>query len=157
MLLWLAEAEMEVGNLTRARELTNLVRNRVANPADFVKKATQGATRDAYTETNDPAANYLIKEYPASIFADKVAARKAVRFETRLEFAMEGHRFFDLVRWGIAAETLSAYLTKEGEKRTYLKLGRFTKGKNEYFPVPQTAIDNAFRAGQPTLVYNPYK
>ena len=155
VLLWLAEAETEVGTLARARELTNIVRKRAANPNDFVKKATQGATRDAYTTTAEPAANYVINEYPAASFATKEAARKAVRFETRLEFAMEGHRFFDLVRWGIADQTLNAYLVKESEKRTYLKAGKFTKGKNEYFPVPQTAIDNAFKSGSPTLVQNP--
>ncbi|MBO0934235.1 RagB/SusD family nutrient uptake outer membrane protein [Fibrella aquatilis] len=155
VLLWLAEAEVEVGTLARARELTNLVRARAANPADFVKKATQGATRDDYTVTEAPAANYVIKPYPATTFADKVTARKAVRHETRLEFGMEGHRFFDLVRWGIAAETLNAYLAKESLKRTYLKVGTFTKGKNEYYPIPQTAIDNAYKAGAPTLVQNP--
>ena len=157
VLLWLAEAEVEVGTLARARELTNLVRARAANPADYVKKAIQGATRDDYTVTEAPAANYVIKPYAATAaaFADKATARKAVRFETRLEFGMEGHRFFDLVRWGIAAETLNAYLAKESLKRTYLKVGTFTKGKNEYYPVPQTAIDNAYKAGAPTLVQNP--
>jgi len=155
VLLWLAEAEVEIGSLSRARDLTNLVRKRAANPADFVKKAIQGSTRDAYTETAEPAANYVIKEYPASVFASKESARKAVRFETRLEFAMEGHRFFDLVRWGIAADVLNTYVTKEGDKRTYLKGARFTKGKHEYYPVPQEAIDNAFKGGQPTLVQNP--
>ena len=155
VLLWLAEAEAEIGSLERARTLTNMVRKRAANPVDYVKKAVQGATRDAYTETAEPAANYVIKEYPASTFATKEAARKAVRFETRLEFAMEGHRFFDLVRWGVAADVLNAYIAKEGEKRTYKKGSRFVKGKNEYFPVPQEAIDNAFKGGAPTLIQNP--
>lgn len=156
VLLWLAEAETEVGSLTRARDLVNMIRKRAANPADFVKLATQGATRDAYTvDESKPAANYLIKEYPASAFATKEAARKAVRFETRLEFAMEGHRFFDLVRWGIASDVLNTYVTKEAEKRTYKRGARFVKGRNEYYPVPQQAIDNAFKNGQPTLVQNP--
>jgi hypothetical protein len=157
VLLWLAEAEVEVGSLSRARELVNLVRKRAANPADFVRKALPGSTRDAYTELPEPAANYVISEYGAAspVFATRESARKAVRFETRLEFAMEGHRFFDLVRWGIADQTLNAYLAKEGEKRTYLRAGRFTKGKNEYFPVPQQAIDNAFKNGAATLIQNP--
>lgn len=155
VLLWLAEAEVEVGSLARARELVNMVRMRAANPADFVKKAVQGATRDAYTETAEPAANYVIRPYPATAFATRDEARKAVRFETRLEFAMEGHRFFDLVRWGIAEPTLNAYVAKEGEKRAYKKGSRFVKGKNEYFPVPQEAIDNAFKSGAPTLIQNP--
>ncbi len=33
-------------------------------------------------------------------------ARKALRFERKLELAMEGERFFDLVRWGIASQVL---------------------------------------------------
>ncbi|GAB3642258.1 RagB/SusD family nutrient uptake outer membrane protein [Spirosoma arcticum] len=155
VLLWLAEAETEVGSLARARELVNLIRARAANPADFVKKAIQGPTRDAYTEMAEPAANYVIAPYPATAFASKELARKAIRFETRLEFAMEGHRFFDLVRWGIAEPTLNAYIAKEGEKRAYKKGSRFVKGKNEYFPVPQEAIDNAFKSGAPTLIQNP--
>ena len=54
---------------------------------------------------------------------------------------MEGHRHFDLVRWGIAAETLNSYLSKESVKRTYLNGAVFDKGKDEYFPIPQTQID----------------
>ncbi|MGZ8558666.1 MAG: RagB/SusD family nutrient uptake outer membrane protein [Chitinophagaceae bacterium] len=41
--------------------------------------------------------------------------------------AQEGHRFFDLVRWGIAAETLNAYLAKEKLKRTYKQTASFQK------------------------------
>jgi len=45
--------------------------------------------------------------------------------ERRLEFAMEGHRFFDLVRTGEAAAKISG----------------FVSGKHEVFPIPQTEID----------------
>ena len=154
VLLWLAEAEVEVGSLERARALVNQVRTRAANPTDWVKRATQGATRDDYTVTAAPAANYVIRNYVAA-WTDKAVARKAVRHETRLEFAMEGHRFFDLVRWGIAADVLNAYTAVEGNKRTYKKGVRFTKGKNEYYPIPQEAIDNSSKAGVPTLTQNP--
>ncbi len=156
VLLWLAECEVEVGSLARAQELTNMVRGRAANPADFVKKATQGAKRDEYVVTEAPAANYVIKKYTAA-WADKVLARKAIRHETRLEFAMEGHRFFDLVRWGIASDVLNEYVSKESAptKRTYLKDAKFVKGKHEYYPLPQDAIDFAFLNGKPTLVQNP--
>jgi hypothetical protein len=64
--------------------------------------------------------------------------------ENRLEFAMEGHRHFDLVRWGIAAETINAYYEQDRGFR-YLFGGAspavFTAGRNEYFPIPQTQID----------------
>ena len=98
-------------------------------------------------------ANYVIKEY-ASAWTDKDYARTAVRFERRLELAQEGHRFFDLVRWGIAAETLNAYVEKEKLKRSYKAGSSFVKGKHEYFPLPQTIIDLAAKEGS-NLTQNP--
>jgi len=89
--------------------------------------------------TGKPAANYLVKPYPA--FASQDMARKAVRFERRIELAMEGHRHFDLVRWGVADVVLNTYLAKESLKRTYMTGATFVKGKNEYFPIPQAQID----------------
>ena len=155
ILLWLAECEVELGNLENARKLVNQIRTRAANPAGFVKKAVQGSkSRDDYTVMNEPAANYVIKTYDQA-WADAANARKAVRFESRLEFAMEGHRFFDLQRWGIAAETLNAYVAVEANKRVYKKGAVFTKGKNEYFPIPQEAIDRSYKAGAATLVQDP--
>ncbi|MGE5519078.1 MAG: RagB/SusD family nutrient uptake outer membrane protein [Candidatus Dadabacteria bacterium] len=52
----------------------------------------------------------------------------AIKTERRLELAGEGHRFFDLVRWGDAA-------TKLGSKQTG-STTRFTAGKNEILPIP---------------------
>jgi starch-binding outer membrane protein, SusD/RagB family len=160
ILLWLAECEVEIGSLERATELVNQVRKRAANPSGFVQKATQGGKRDDYKLEFDekgapvPAANYLIKLYPAT-FKSKEDARKAVRFETRLEFGMEGHRFFDLQRWGIAAETLNKYNDAEAKKRVYKAGAKFIKGKNEFFPIPQEAIDRSEKDGKATLVQDP--
>lgn len=143
VLLMLAEAEAELGNLERARELVNQIRRRAANPDGFVKTAS-GA----------PAANYKVGTYD-SPWTNKEFAINAVRFETRLELAMEGHRFFDLVRWGIAAPTLNAYYAVEGTKRAYLRGVQFTANKHEYFPIPLQEIINSQLAGQPTLKQNP--
>ncbi len=82
-------------------------------------------------------------------------ARKAVRFETRLEFAMEGTRFHELVRWGIAAETLNTYVAREQQRRTYLNNARFIKGQHEYYPIPFQEIVNTKVNGQDVLVQNP--
>ena len=86
--------------------------------------------------------------------------------ENRLEFAMEGHRFFDLVRWGIAAPYLNKYLAEESKsgtdmsgrtynKRLYLVGRSFTAGKNDYFPLPNDEILNSQKDGKPTLTQNP--
>jgi hypothetical protein len=68
---------------------------------------------------------------------------------------MEGHRFFDLVRWGEAASTKAAYFAKEKAKRTYLAGASFTAGKNEIFPIPAKAITQSAKNGTPTLKQNP--
>ena len=67
-------------------------------------------------------------------------ARYALRWERRLEFAMENMRFFDLVRWGICSETMNKYFQSEKARRSYLKEAVFTKNKNEYAPIPQQQI-----------------
>lgn len=157
VLLWLAEAEVEIGSLERARALVNQIRTRAANPAGFVPKAIEGANRNEFTiVSGTPAANYVISNYTTP-WTDKTVARKAVRFETRLEFALEGHRFFDLQRWGVAAEVLNTYLTTEstGNKRVYLAGKSFTKNKNEFFPIPLEAIDRSLKDGKPTLTQDP--
>ena len=66
-----------------------------------------------------------------------------MRWERRLEMAMESSRFFDLRRWGIASQTLNAYFASEQQDTydgqtyaQYLKDARFTPEKNEFWPVP---------------------
>jgi hypothetical protein len=143
VLLMLSEAEAELGNLERARTLVNQIRARAANPAGFVAQPA-----------GSPAVNYRIGQYMEA-WANKDIALRAIRFETRLELAMEGHRFFDLVRWGIAAPTLNAYYAVEGTKRAYLRGVQFTANKHEYFPIPLQEILNSALNGTPTLKQNP--
>jgi hypothetical protein len=130
VLLMAAECEVEVGSLERARELVNRVRARAANPNGWVKN-----------EDGSNAANYVIGLYN-NPWVDRNLARDAVRFERKLELGMEGHRFFDLVRWGIAQQTLNAYMAHENENlpaRTFL--GGSFDPHNVRMPIPQFEID----------------
>ena len=129
VLLWKAEALVETGDLEQARQLVNEVRARTATGQ--VVMALDGST---------PADNYFVSEYSMP-WTDLETARAAVRMERRLELAHEGHRFFDLVRWGIAEEVMNTYITEEQSKRSYLAGAQFVAGKHEYFPLPQNQID----------------
>lgn len=130
VLLMAAEAEIETGGLEKAREYVNLVRARAANPASWVKNPD-----------GSNAASYVIGLYNTP-WTDKGVATTAVRFERKLELSGEGHRFYDLVRWGVAESVLNAYLQYEGAKLTVALGGaKFTPNQDEYFPIPQAQID----------------
>lgn len=129
VLLMAAECEIEVGDPMKARDYVNQIRKRAAN--------------SILTRANgNPAANYNIAEY-ADAWAKDDDTRKKVRFERQLELHSEGHRFYDLVRWGIAAPTLNAFIAYEAPKYGLGALNgvTFEAGVDEYLPIPQAQID----------------
>jgi starch-binding outer membrane protein, SusD/RagB family len=128
VLLMQAEAYIELGQPELALPLINQIRNRAAKSTGRLRK-TDGTF----------ASNYNVKPYPSAGW-NQTTARRALRWERRLEFATESPRFFDLVRWGIAAETLNAYLEKEKVRRPFLSTAKFTAGRDEYLPIPQREI-----------------
>ena len=152
--LWLAEAYVANGQIPEAMEQINDIRERAGRAGTFVTGAIQGPTRGDYTATTDDAANYNVKPYTSATFT-AANAQTAVRYESRLETAMEGHRFFDLQRWGVMSQVLNDYLASEGEYRIYLAGKSFTSPKNQYYPIPQQAIDRSYKEGEPTLTQDP--
>jgi len=131
VLLMAAEAAVEKGSpdLALALDYVNRVRNR-AKTSNYLQAVGGGGD----------AANYQIEPYAA--FADVDFARKAVRFERRLELGMEGHRLFDLRRWGNFVSVMTEYATNEGRTITPFgaEVGTFAE-INNVFPVPVNAID----------------
>lgn len=128
VLLWKAEALIELGRHSEALPIVNDIRLRAQNSTALLKFAN-----------GSPLSNYKVEPYSGANWSQEFA-RKVLRYERRLEFAMEGHRFFDLVRWGIAAQTLDSYFSIEKTKRDYLNNAQFQSGKHEYLPIPQQQI-----------------
>jgi hypothetical protein len=157
MLLLLAEAEVEAGSLENARTIVNQIRARAGQRA-------QGTGVDRATiavPINDPSitwANYRIGQYPA--FASQAAARTAVRFERRLELALEGQRFFDLKRWNIAEATINAYMNgvaggSEKSRRLYLAAAEPFTSRHLLYPIPAIQIELSRVEGEDRLTQNP--
>lgn len=126
VLLFKAEALIQLDRWNEALPIINQIRERAA----------QSTSRPLAAGASD-----VYKVAPYTSFASKDFALKALKFERRLEFAMEGHRFFDLVRWGEAAPVLNAYLDTEKQRKDFLSNARFTAGRDEYYPIPQREID----------------
>jgi hypothetical protein len=138
VLLLLAEAEVEAGSLNNACTIVNEIRTRAG-------VAAQGPVGGPMTvPINDPSitwADYEIGTYPCP-FASQAEGRTRVRYERRLELAMEGKRFFDLKRWGEAESVLNSYLAAERIRRP-ASLGAaapFT-ARHYLFPIPVFQIE----------------
>lgn len=135
ILLLIAECQIETGDIEGARQNINLIRARAANPAGFVKEA-DGVT---------PAANYVVSLYPA--FTDAEQARLALRMERKLELGMEGHRWFDINRWGITIDELNRILEYEGKTPwgSAMYGGALVGPEDITYPIPQRAIDTGHK------------
>ncbi len=138
VILWRAEVAAGENDLTTAMNMVNLLRARADN-YHVQNDDVDGNAIDDDGSHADDAANYDVRPYTS--FLNQDYAWKAIKFEHRLEFFMEGFRFFNLVRWGDADAVLNKYLDKEKTHRAYLSGVSFVAGKNEKYPIPQIQID----------------
>ncbi|MDQ3698038.1 MAG: RagB/SusD family nutrient uptake outer membrane protein [Gemmatimonadota bacterium] len=173
LLLLLAEAEVEAGTLENARTIVNQIRTRAgvraqgcgvptdaalaAAAAALVARypACAGDTRVA-VPINDPSigwAAYRIGLYTTQ-FASQAFARDAVRYERRLELAMEGQRFFDLRRTNTHQQVINDYLAVESRRRPYLTAAEQLAPRHTLFPIPAIQIELSKVGGQPSLQQN---
>lgn len=108
-----------------------------------VRKKAQRSIDGGYTPQDlDPFnANYNVGLYPSEGWTQEYA-RKAVRMERRLELAMEGNRWFDLLRWNTAMSTVNAYMQSEQRYHTYYA-GNSISEDELYFPVPYEEVNNS--------------
>ena len=128
-----AEALIEQNKqLDEARTLINSVRQKAARSID-----------GNYTPQDlDPFnANYKVGLYPSDGWTQEYA-RKALRMERRLELAMEGNRWFDLLRWNTAVQTVNAYMKSEQKYHSYYA-GNSISDDELYLPVPYDEVNNS--------------
>ncbi len=155
VLLMLAETEVETGNLEAARALVNQVRARAGGCA-------QGAST---IETNIDNAEITWADYKVGTYdspwTDAGAARAAVRLERKIELAMEGHRLYDLRRWGTLASTMNAFFAANNarddadpSKRRYLSNAFNVEAKHNAYPLPGVQVDLSEVEGSPMLKQN---
>ena len=132
VMLWRAEALIETGNIDGAITIINQIRARANNSVSkYIQYAANQIRTLGYYQTG----------------VSKEEARKYLRWEKRLEMAMEPERYFDLRRWGLASSTLNAFFASEKEGNYdgtafagYYGDAFYTAGKNEYWPIPYNQL-----------------
>lgn len=128
VLLMRAEALVQLNqNIPEAIEIVNSLRNRA-------RQST--ASISDYERQYDVRFN--IRPYNGTYA--QADALKIVKMERRLELAMESERFFDLVRWGEAADVINRYYADEADNCAIYSNASFTRNKNEYLPIPFSQI-----------------
>lgn len=127
--------------LERAEALVQLNDGRIDEAISLVNKLRTRAKQSMGVISNyetDYGVRMNISTYKGSY--DQAQALKIVKMERRVEMGMESERFFDLVRWGEAADVLNKYYAEEASDCSIYKDAKFTKNKNEYLPIPFSQI-----------------
>ncbi len=141
------DPEASIGEDGCACNETNLILYRYADMLMIFAEATNelsGPSGEVYDALNQIRARAGMPNFPAGLSQDQL--RQEIRHERHVEFAFEGTRYHDLIRWGVAAEVVPN-VTLFGEMRDQRV---FTAPKHNLWPIPQKEIDQ-----NPNLVQNP--
>ena len=154
ILLWRAECYIlgTAPNLAAAQADVNTVRARAALQSNWVKTYVDNSD-PSKGSTNTPAANYKVGLYTGQFAANgKAYALGALMVERQIEFGQEGHRFFDLQRMdgrfggpmgtGYMTGVMNAYYKADNRiANPTLGAAKFTTGRDEVYPIPQSQVD----------------
>ena len=133
IVLLYAESCVETGDLETARTWVNKIRQRASNSIDAAYQPQ---------DISKLMADYAVGQYPAEGWTQDYA-RKAVRLERRLELALEGQRWFDLIRWGTAVDTMNKYFATEKKYQEYYQDA--TIDDNDlYLKIYYSEVDNSY-------------
>lgn len=124
VLLMRAEALVQLNqDIPQAIAIVNRLRERAARSTSMIAdyQRLYGVRLNIHTYTGSYNAEHALK---------------IVKHERRVEMALESDRFFDLVRWGEAAEVLNRYYADETDNCAIYSGASFTANKNEYLPIP---------------------
>ncbi|GEP88777.1 Starch-binding associating with outer membrane [Chitinophaga terrae (ex Kim and Jung 2007)] len=106
-----------------------------------------GPDASVYQQVNDVRSRPGVNMPPLPLGLSKDQMREKIRHERRVEFAMEGLRYHDLRRWGIAREKLNGFVPNP----LFPAIKTQYADKYKFWPIPQTEIDR----NQPALEQNP--
>ena len=179
LLLLNAEAMVETNDLAGAMAIVNQIRTRARQTAQGcgfrttndalviatskVSAACAGDGRIA-VPINDPSITWAVYNVqPYVTFPTQAYAREAVRAERRLELAMEGQRFFDLRRWGLAyaSAAINGYIHDgvgngvEKTRVTYKATAERFIDRHLLYPLPNIQIELSKVGGEDRLTQNP--
>ena len=127
--------------LMRAEALIQLNDGRIDEAIDLINSLRTRAKQSTAMISDYPSkygVRFNVEPYSGTYSQEE--ALKMLKFERRVELAMESDRFFDLVRWGEAAEVLNSYYANEADNCSIYSSANFTADKNEYLPIPHSQI-----------------
>lgn len=132
IVLWKAEALIQLNRELEALPLINQIRNRAAQ-----------STSKLVDINGQPTGNFDVRPYIDGVNCTwtKDFAFKALQWERRLELGCEGFRAYDLMRWGVMGPIMNEYFDVERTRRAHLANAHFRIGRDEYLPIPKGQID----------------